>query len=156
MAEFQGSVTHSYRTCLTNMFAGALQPPRVSEQEPDDDGDELLLPPSTTCPKKQGERGQCTESNRLKCRPPSRPGVNAFCTCSREVCVQSLRWVELRTDSQQGTRRSPGPPALLQRRTMLLMFKCNEVTSYHRRFISVLTHRRFQSSLMPSRPRGSR
>ena len=70
------------------MFAGALQPPRVSEQEPDDDGDELLLPPSTTCPKKQGEHGQCTESNRLKCRPSSRPGVSAFCTCSREVCAE--------------------------------------------------------------------
>lgn len=55
---------------------------------------------------------------------------------------------------RSGTRRLPSPP-LLKKRKMLVMsqFKCNEVTSYHSHFISVLTHRCFFHLVRrPNRP----
>ena len=65
----------------------------------------------------------------------------------------SVCWLEFHTDSRNwhGAKRSSSPLALLSKRKMLTMswFECNEVTSYHRYFISVLTHRWFLSSPIP-------
>ena len=62
-------------------------------------------------------------------------------------------WLEFHTDSQSwhGAKCSSSPLALLSKRKMLTMswFECSEFSSYHRHFISVLTHRCFLSSPIP-------
>lgn len=84
--------------------------------------------------------------------------VNGLCKSLYEICLLTgmyfnMCWVEFYIDSQSwsGTKCSTSPLALLHKKKMLVFsrFKCNEVTSYHRDFTSVLTHRYFQLSPTP-------